>query len=303
MLEPLTAAPAASLTNSPDFVTGDVYLTLPRAPETWVVQDLLPAGGLCNIFGQPKYGKSFAALQMAYAIAAGEPEWLGFPIMTSGPVCYLQLDTPRSLWAERIEDMKATGMDPSVIYFADSEVAPYPFDIAKGDQGGVWLRTQLNRIKPVALFLDTTREIHRGDENDSDHMQQVLAALIIATRPAACVLISHATKENMLIPAAVRDENLGDNRGSGFIGYRMDGTVKITPSGFTYHGRTTEKRQVRASRLPGGWWKVNQSEVDSHLAAVIADTRLTTDSAKARALADRIGRSENACRHLIRRAV
>src|SRR3990167_6684502 len=86
------------------------YLALPRNAENWLLRPLLPVGGSMILYGDPKVGKSYAALQLAVALTGDGPdEWLGFPTGQAGPVVYVHLDTPRSLWAERLEELKREG--------------------------------------------------------------------------------------------------------------------------------------------------------------------------------------------------
>lgn len=281
------------------FVPSGPYLELPRSPETWIVKNLLPAGGFLNIYGQPKYGKSFAALQMAQAIAGGDPEWLGFPIHAHGKVCYFQLDTPRSLWATRIEDLRNQGLDLVDLYWSDAELAPEMFDITKEDHR-VWLKMQLAQIQPLVIFIDTIREFHRGDENDSKQMQNVMSSLALAARPAACVIISHAAKENMTIPEADRDNSFGDNRGSSYVQGRMDGTIKVIPSGFSYVSRTIEKGRIKAGRLRNGFWYLSDKE-ETHILEGLNDRSESLRGA-AKELSEKIGITPEAARKRLQRA-
>src|SRR5688572_32876186 len=113
----------------PAIVTGLEYLKLPRAKETWLVDPILPTSGALLLYGDPKVGKSFAALQLAAALASPSvEESFGFPVKTHGPVVYVQLDTPRSLWAERLEEVRESGVNTDSIHFADRETLDcFPF--------------------------------------------------------------------------------------------------------------------------------------------------------------------------------
>ena len=62
------------------------YIDLPSAAAPWVVDPILPSGGLLNLYGAPKTGKSFGVIQLAHAISSGEKEWMGYPIRQHGPV-------------------------------------------------------------------------------------------------------------------------------------------------------------------------------------------------------------------------
>lgn len=293
---------------------GPAYRALPRAPEAWVVENLCPTGGLFNIFGSPKSGKSFLALQLAIAISTNEPDWMTFPIRTHGAVMYLQLDTPRSLWAARLDDIAyETGLIDSEVYFGDNEQAPYPFNILGTPQdpvspSWVWLREQVATVKPALVIIDTLRELHKGDENDSAQMTTVMSSLVSATYPSALCLLSHSRKDNNSVPIAQRSEDLmNDNRGSSYIAGRMDGIMRATSTKkvchLTYQSRTVERHQLKCQRLPGGLWGVDTSNETALLHSVLADPTLTSVNAKAERLGQLLGRSTEACRSMLRRRI
>jgi RecA-family ATPase len=221
------------------FLPADEYLALPREPQPWVVDKLVPVGGLVNVFGKPKTGKSFVALGMAEAIVTGQPDWEGFAIKKHGPVAYLQVDTPREEWATRVERIqKATG--PDKLWIADMWMVPeFPFNILNPQNTEVqWLKDHLARIKPVMVIIDTLREIHAGDEDSSTTMRNVIANLVGACRPAAIVLVSHSRKDSVMTQTGV-DDLMDQQRGSSYISGRMDVIAKVTAKRLTFKGRAT----------------------------------------------------------------
>lgn len=231
------------------FYSTDDYLALPHAPEAWIIQDLLPVGGSMNVYGKPKAGKSFLCLQMAEAIADDtKTEFLGYPILTHGPVVYLQADTPRGLWRIRIiQFFTSKGRPLKGVYFTDKEVLPYPFDI--GDKAGVnrkWLQDAVREVNPVAVFIDTLREVHSGDENDSGHMQTIVNALAEAVRPAALILISHSRKTT---PDGAHDL-MNEGRGSSYTSGRMDSIMKVTPGKLYFQGRAIPETNLAVDANP-----------------------------------------------------
>jgi RecA-family ATPase len=282
------------------FVTGSVYRTLPRAPETWVVEHVVPIGGLLNLYGAPKLGKSFAALQLAIAVASEQPEWLGFQVALWGPVCYLQLDTPRTLWADRIDQLEAGGIDVSRVHFADTEQAPYPFDILS-EESFVWLKQQIFEIKPVLVVIDTLRELHAGDENDSQQMKNVISALVAATRPSALCLVSHSRKDNMSLPEGQRESLMNDNRGSGYVAGRMDTIMRVSKKTLTYQGRTIEEKRLKIKRTNLGLWEIDNAELEHMIQSVVQDRSMTSLLQRAERLAELTGRTVGSCRGLLRR--
>ncbi len=221
------------------FVTGSAYLQLPRDPQRWIIKDLIPTSGLTNIFGRPKSGKTFAAQGMALAVSGHAPHWLSpdFPIYKHGPVAYFQLDTPRGEFIERFETFHTKGHDIDTVHICDMLMVPtYPFNIVDSDHMK-WLKAEMAELKPVLVIIDTLREVHAGDENDSTVMRNVIVNIVSATMPAAVVLLSHSRKENAQSLMG-GDDLMTDNRGSSYIPGRMDTIIKFTKSQMQYQGRS-----------------------------------------------------------------
>lgn len=246
------------------FVPGPAYVQLPRAPETWLIEDLLPTGGAMNLYGKPKGGKSYLALQMAVAISTNAPEVLGFKVRSHGPVCYLQIDTPRGLFATKYIDRISAHYDTSNVFIADSLITPYPFNIL--GEGGIWLRNNLAELitPPVLLIIDTLRELHSGDENDSSVMRNVMVAISAACRavspPPALILLSHARKSDPKAPDDAGDL-MSSNRGSNYISGRMDSILQIatkkkSPDGYlNFQSRSIEEGSLKITRDDVGFWR------------------------------------------------
>ena len=271
------------------------YLALPRDPHTWLIQDLLPVGGTLLAYGEEKVGKSFAILQLSLAIGGTSPNWLGFPISRQGRVVYIQLDTPRSLWMERLDKIGIS--DAADLYFADREsLETWPFDILDPDHFRK-LSVFLAQLAPVAVIIDTLREVHSADEDKSTAMRNVIGALVAATQPAALILVAHSRKPNSDRGFDV----LHDNRGSGYVAGRMDGIVRFTKKALYYTGRAIEADSVKLERLPNGLWIPSRSDEDALRDNIMVDPTLTTLADQARALSALTGKEYEACRKIIQR--
>jgi RecA-family ATPase len=283
-------------------VSGTEYLSLPRAPETWLIESLLPVGGAMLLFGDPKVGKSYAALQLSACLSSGTP-WLGFSIPQPVPVVYVQLDTPRSLWADRVQELVVSGHPLEACYFADREtLQTYPFDILNPEHFAQ-LTTALAPIKAGAVIIDTLRESHSGDENDSTEMQEVISHLDAAVKPAALILVSHARKSN---PERGYDL-MNDNRGSNYIVGRMDAICRFSKSSMRCTSRTLEEHSTKLERLDDGTWELADRDPFAAEAELLVQSRPTLKGRElARLLHDKVkettyAKSEEACRAFLRR--
>lgn len=281
---------------SSKIVPGLAYLALPSSPATWLIDPLLPSGGAMLMYGDPKVGKSFAALQLMDAITTGK-EWLGFKTRKA-KVVYLQLDTPRNVWQDRINQLylKSAITDLSFLCADRESLNTWPFDILNPEHL-LLLRDELRNHMPELVIVDTLRESHSADENDSTEMQAVVAALVAATQPSALCVISHARKPS-------QDENfslMNDNRGSSYITGRMDAIIRFTPKSVRVSGRSIEEHSIELEREDSGFWAPIHGEQDMTILSVLLDPAHPTLRAAARALAEQNGKTEAACRGMLRR--
>lgn len=274
-------------------VTGDDYLKLPSAPETWLVEGLVPSGGSLLLYGDPKVGKSYAAMQLSIAIANGT-EWLGFPARP-GKVVYIQLDTPRSLWQKRMRDLHESGVDGSMIFQADRETLPYPYDILQPDHQNL-LRSSLVTIKPDVVVMDTIRMCHSQDENDSTTIKNVYSELVKVAAPAALIIVAHARKQG-----DNGADVINDNRGSNFLVGAVDAIVKMHKHTIYYAGRAIEDSSKRVKRMPNFFWELNTDESEKVIESIINDSSLLSQAERIRELSIALGITEVAAKKRLQR--
>lgn len=280
-------------------LAGRDYLNLPDAQEPWIVEDVLPEGGALLIYGDAKIGKSFAAIQLADAIASGHDAWLGFPIRKHGTVVYVQYDTPRSLWLTRLRQLDAAGETVENIHYLDREsLGIYPFNILD-PLHKARLQDALRPLNPLVVVVDVIREVHTADENDSTEMQAAIAQIVDACAPSAVILISHPKK-----PSADLSPNLiHDIRGSGYMSGRVDAIFRFTPATLYFQGRSLEKDSIKLERADNGYWLATEHDLDRWVDGVLADDNYPTTKAKAKRLAELSGKKPEACRSYLRRVV
>lgn len=297
---------------TPPFLTFTAtdYANIPDDTTQWIIHDLLPASGSAMIFGPPKARKTLAAQQMAYAIADPDThDWLSFPVEAHGPVLYLQLDTARVIWKERIKLYRdVNGSGPAItdnVHIGDKQSLPFPFEIMNPVHAA-GLAATCAKLKPIVVFVDVLRKATMAEESTSEGMIGALNALELAVKPAALVIISHAKKPTSRQNAPDNsdgDAPLGhDNRGSSSLPGNVDGIIKITKKTFSFLGRTIDQGRLKLNWNPETFlFNVDNSEFDAHLSAVLADPTISSDSARATTLARLSGRPLEGCRSAIRR--
>lgn len=244
-----------------DFIDGDDYIDMPREEEAWIVEPLWSPGALMNIYGAPKAGKSRLALGLAIAIANGEEKWLDrFPLHMAGPCLWLELDNSPAEWVQVLKDVREEGHDLSNISFTDRKHAPYPFDLLneEADHASI-LEGMIKRFQdrkgcnPVAIFLDTIREAHSGDEDKSTVLRNVITNLQAVTGESGLCPISHSRKGGGLQAHAEDEDNarvMDENRGSNYLTGKMQTVVRVTTNRQRTHGYfTAEGRSIGQERL------------------------------------------------------
>jgi RecA-family ATPase len=284
----------------PGFVGVDEYLNLKREREVWLLKPLIPAGGAALLYGDPKVGKSYMGIQLALALSGQNTDWLGFPVHQSGKVLYLQLDTPRSVWAVRFEDMLHKGKlryDSDRLLLADRDsIQFYPFDILQPGHTQ-YLQELISVHNPIAVIVDTLRESHSGDEDSSTVSRNVIGNLVSSCGAAALVIISHGRKPN---PDMDKDL-LADHRGSSYITGRMDAIMRLTKTRLYYTGRSIEAGDIKIQRMDNGLWEPVPDDIGPAIELVMKDSNLKSMRSKARALSTKIGKTEEASMSLLRR--
>lgn len=226
------------------------YINLPTTGPSWLIEPLIPVGGMACLYAAPKTGKSSMAIQLGQAIASeGEPDVLGFRIRQRGAVLYLQLDTPRSLWQGRFLRLQSQGIDfsPRFAAYDREEVdIPFPFDILSATQGASWLANLCRRGNPVLVIVDTLIETHQLDENKTQEMKLVINALQHCVAPAALLIVTHAKKENPLFEASV----IAGLRGNSAISGKMDTILQLNKTCLKIEGRAMEDTTLALHQDP-----------------------------------------------------
>lgn len=147
-----------------------------KARELKLIDGLLGKGMLSVIYGPPRNGKSFIALDMAMSVATGQP-WFGRPVLP-GPVLYATCEgldgVPKRVQAAA-ENKVGPGIRPPVAFF------PHPLDVPDNWDELVTLTKQVGQYygqPPVMVVIDTLYHYFGdGDENSSKDMRIFTKAL------------------------------------------------------------------------------------------------------------------------------
>lgn len=107
-----------------ELITADEIRQSPFSPYNWIIPGLLPEG-LAILSGPPKAGKSFIALNIAWAVASGNPLF-GHYHVNRGRVLYITYESNAACMQERLAKLPVSDDDDSPladIFFLKDNIA------------------------------------------------------------------------------------------------------------------------------------------------------------------------------------
>lgn len=164
---------------------------LQPVPDTdWLVEDFLVSSEATVLAGDGGVGKSWITMALALAVAGGEDKFLGLKIKKHGPVIYVDEESSRELFLQRIH---ALGFDPK-IHLPNLEVIWYRgVDLLNEPER---LHEDVQEIEPALVIADSLSRVAIGaEENDNTAMTKLMRAGVIpiARDTGAAVLLTHHT--------------------------------------------------------------------------------------------------------------
>lgn len=156
----------------------------PEEQVAWLLDRILPAGGLGLLAAKPKTGKSTLARCLALAVARGEV-FLNRATLR-GAVIYLALEEKRSEVRAHFCAMGATGEEEIFIHAANA-----PLDALAS------ITVEVKRHRPVLLIIDPAlRFVRVKDGNDYAQVSAALEPILTLARENGChtLLVHHLGK-------------------------------------------------------------------------------------------------------------
>jgi hypothetical protein len=201
-----------------------------RAPELrWLVTQLWSQDAVGIVGGEPKCCKSFLALDIAVAVAAGIPCLRRFEVPNPGRVLLYAAEDAHPIVRRRLEGIAAaSGVD---LRNLDIQVITAP--TLRLDLGAdrVALQEAVARLQPRLLILDPFVRLHRIDENASGEVAPLLAYLReLQRRYALAVLVVHHAKKgagNVRAGQALRGSSEFHAWGDSNLYLRRDGDALV----------------------------------------------------------------------------
>lgn len=180
-------------TNRPlELLTADDILLKDWPEPVWAVPGLLPVG-LAILAGAPKVGKSWLALQIAQAVAAGG--YVFGQEVTRGPVLYLALEDPPRRLKERMKKQGwPSGLGCEADFMTVGSFMDKIGDLRNG--GGERLTRQIETRRYRLVVIDTLSRAVAGDQNEAHEMTAWLTPVqeLAHSQNCAVVLVDHHRK-------------------------------------------------------------------------------------------------------------
>lgn len=139
-------------------------------PIQWAVGDIIPQHGMSVIFGKPKSGKSFVAIDMACCIATGTP-YHGHSVKP-GKVVYIAGEGRYGIRARFASWAEYNGADPMEnVLLSSGPTMINPNGVA----AIIPVIRQASGGAPAMIVIDTLKRNFHGDENTQKDMQAFVA--------------------------------------------------------------------------------------------------------------------------------
>lgn len=163
-------------------------------PPDWLIKGHMVSDSLALIYGPPKCGKSFLAIDWACSIATGT-DWNGFRVKKA-PVFYIAGEGHNGLaWRFKAWSL-ANGVDIKDASIAVTNTAAPLTDEVSATQVAVAVEDMAKQIgtAPALIVVDTLARNFGGDENSTQDMNKFVQHLDrIRQRWNATVLVVHHT--------------------------------------------------------------------------------------------------------------
>jgi AAA domain len=195
----------------------------------WLVEGLWADSAVGIIGGEPKCGKSFLALDLAVAVAAGMPCLRHYPVPRPGRVLIYPAEDALHIVRRRLDGISAAA--GCTLAALDVQVITAPSLRLDLDADRARLDATLAQLRPRLLVLDPFVRLHRIDENASGEVAPLLAFLRDLQRryAIAIALVHHARKGAGTIRAgqALRGSSEFHAWGDSNLYLRRDGDDRI----------------------------------------------------------------------------
>ncbi|MEA4876534.1 MAG: AAA family ATPase [Aminobacterium sp.] len=163
----------------------------------------LPAGKLAVMSAPGGTGKSFLLLELALAVASGEPVIAGIVPDAAGPTRYISFEEDETDIQNRLVALFQTfSISPPVETFfcsaLEGENLPLVQNAEKNEEAVKYLENICEGMRLV--ILDPLSRLHSADENSNSEMKKVVQILISVAKKTRCaIIVAHHTSKSAVL--------------------------------------------------------------------------------------------------------
>jgi archaellum biogenesis ATPase FlaH len=188
--------------------------------DDWVVEELIPRGGITIVSGAPSSFKTWIIMQMAISISKGEPFLGRFKSVDPTGVLMIDKENPLRVLQLRMKLLGATDNLP--IYFISQE----DFLVTKNKHVERILKIcEKKNIK--VIFIDSLIRISKAEENSAKEMSEVTWQIRKFCKAGKTVIVTHHDRKEGLHRSPARNRL----RGSSDILASVDSHLAVTKKG------------------------------------------------------------------------
>ena len=182
-----------ALEDNLNIVPGDKLEELDIPPSEFLIRGLVPLNGISVVSGKPCSFKSWILLLIAREVALGKPLFDQFETKQKR---VLYLDEESSLAEQKRRWLMVKGSNPTPVYF--SSMAGFKIDNRTQRE---YLLALCKKNDFKVLIVDSLRDVHHRNENDSKDAQAIIDAFREFIQQGITIIISHHNrKESFLNP-------------------------------------------------------------------------------------------------------
>ncbi len=218
---------------------------------------VLTAGGILQLTGAGKIGKSMLLLNIAYGLALGR-NVLGFGISRSRKVLYLNGENSPGTMKERLtllRDYFCIDEDQEIKIRENLQFCSVALLLPKPEALGE-IRGNLSEIRPEILILDPLKNFFSGEENSSDSMRDFMAAIrkLILEFSVTVIILHHTGKKQ-------NEDGFYSGRGSSLLADDAEVTAAFRKHSsekgrfeLSVTGRNCDEFTLHLMRQPERWY-------------------------------------------------
>jgi ABC-type Mn2+/Zn2+ transport system ATPase subunit len=174
-----------------------------------LVEGIIGERSLNFLAGEEGAGKSLLAMNLALAIATGQPKFLEYPIKKHGKVLYLNNELSFQVFVKRFQDMRRVLFHEGVARLNNflTLESMKPLNEAWDDLCKLIVREQ-----PILVVLDCLYWAHDKKENDSSEMKEIMRMFVeLRDKFGIAVLVVHHTKKGSRFEGMHNDNMRGSS--------------------------------------------------------------------------------------------